>query len=474
MKFITGLIACLILLFATTVLVQAAPDATCRVPSTKYATIASAVSAAKCATILIAAGTYHEHDLHVDHDMTIQGAGASTLIDGDSEPILYVGFPTTTFALSDVTLQNAATNGGALALDTDVTATVSSVTFKNNSIGLWMEGGTLELTKSKFIGNNNPLDTGAAFFRDGNGGDVTITSTKFKKNRSSCAAAIYSATDSGTAQLLITNSQFIKNRSNGPGCLGGAIYTHDPMTISASKFSGNTASMATSWGGAIYQTGSGLSIDSTTFSSNSAAQGGALTSNGGINLTITYSTFDNNIATVGNGGGLYSSSPTVMINNTFYNNQAQGSGVGGGVAFFAATAYMSFVTLSNNTASSGGNLLLSDAVVYLKSSLLNQDGPANCLVNNSDLTSKGSNLSSDASCATYFTQARDKNNTDPLLDILANNGGPTKTQALLPGSPAINKSKNCLNAGGTPVIGDQRGVPRPQGRKCDIGAYEKD
>ena len=58
---------------------------------------------------------------------------------------------------------------------------------------------------------------------------------------------------------------------------------------------------------------------------------------------------------------------------------------------------------------------------------------------------------------------------NPKLGTLAANGGPTKTLALLKGSPAINA------AGPAPcdTAKDQRGVKRPQGGKCDIGAFEK-
>ncbi len=59
----------------------------------------------------------------------------------------------------------------------------------------------------------------------------------------------------------------------------------------------------------------------------------------------------------------------------------------------------------------------------------------------------------------------------PLLGALANNGGPTKTHALLKHSPAINAADNRLLA--LPVDVDQRGVKRPQGPAPDIGAYEK-
>ena len=86
----------------------------------------------------------------------------------------------------------------------------------------------------------------------------------------------------------------------------------------------------------------------------------------------------------------------------------------------------------------------------------------NCLGN---ITDGGHNLSSDASCA--FTAVGSMNNTDPKLGPLADNGGPTLTMALLPGSPAIDAG----SAVGAPAT-DQRGVPRPQGAGVDIGAFE--
>jgi len=65
------------------------------------------------------------------------------------------------------------------------------------------------------------------------------------------------------------------------------------------------------------------------------------------------------------------------------------------------------------------------------------------------------------------TPAGNDSFTDPKLGPLANNGGPTLTMALLPGSPAI-------DAGNTSVASatDQRGFPRPAGLAADIGAFE--
>jgi uncharacterized repeat protein (TIGR01451 family) len=77
---------------------------------------------------------------------------------------------------------------------------------------------------------------------------------------------------------------------------------------------------------------------------------------------------------------------------------------------------------------------------------------------------EGHNLDSGNTCG--FVEPGDLQNTDPLLGPLANNGGPTQTHALLPGSPAIDAGGECI------AFPDQRGVVRPQGAACDIGAYE--
>jgi hypothetical protein len=73
-----------------------------------------------------------------------------------------------------------------------------------------------------------------------------------------------------------------------------------------------------------------------------------------------------------------------------------------------------------------------------------------------------------------LTGAGDLVNAAPVLGGLAANGGPTETVALLPGSPAIDAGDpaGCTNALEEPLAVDQRGVTRPQGARCDIGAYE--
>jgi hypothetical protein len=85
----------------------------------------------------------------------------------------------------------------------------------------------------------------------------------------------------------------------------------------------------------------------------------------------------------------------------------------------------------------------------------------------------GYNIDSGTSCG-FSEQLGSLSGTNPLLaDQPAFNGGPTKTIALLEDSPAINAIPEATNGCGTEVQTDQRGVARPQGEGCDIGAFEK-
>ena len=92
-------------------------------------------------------------------------------------------------------------------------------------------------------------------------------------------------------------------------------------------------------------------------------------------------------------------------------------------------------------------------------------GTRDCHVKDQVIASLGHNLDSDGSC--FLTAAGDHPKADPLLAALAGNGGPTRTMALRPGSAAIDAG----DAEGCPKA-DQRGVSRPQGAACDIGAFE--
>jgi len=201
---------------------------------------------------------------------------------------------------------------------------------------------------------------------------------------------------------------------------------------------------------------------------------------------VTDNHADNNaIAIVYVGNGLTITNSTIA-NNTSYSRtlllEAQQS------SNFAAI--LDHVTIANNkTVSLGGGgagltvNLIGPAVmpVTVAGSLFvnNVTGPessaasSNCVLigdGGPAITSGGHNLSDDTTCA-GFTQPGDlNNNQSTTLGAIANNGGPTRTLALGVGSSALDAAGAC--GGVTPT--DQRGVSRPQGIACDIGAFEAD
>ena len=127
-------------------------------------------------------------------------------------------------------------------------------------------------------------------------------------------------------------------------------------------------------------------------------------------------------------------------------------------------------TVAGNIATSGeaGGIFLNSEVFFHNSILsgnLGDPGKESCLTDSGTPISRGFNLESSDSCDLGATG--DQVSTDPLLVPLAANGGPTRTHAFLSTSPAIDQGASAA----CPVT-DQRGVDRPVGAGCDIGAFE--
>jgi hypothetical protein len=131
---------------------------------------------------------------------------------------------------------------------------------------------------------------------------------------------------------------------------------------------------------------------------------------------------------------------------------------------------MTNVTVSHNSASLGGGIRIGGGTITLRNTLLaNAPSGTNCSVAGGTVSSGNSNLSNDNTCTAFLTAAGDLNNTDPLLGPLQiNPPGSTATHALLSGSSAIDGVLNPC----PPPSTDQRGISRPQGPKCDVGAFE--
>jgi hypothetical protein len=139
--------------------------------------------------------------------------------------------------------------------------------------------------------------------------------------------------------------------------------------------------------------------------------------------------------------------------------------LGGGLVAANGAMDLESVTIAHNSAGGGGGILRSAGTnVTLENALLDENTGGNC---QGDPTSLGHNLDSDGTC--HYAGSGDLTGISAMLDILADNGGPTETHALLPGSPAIGAADDAA----CPAA-DQRGVSRPQGTHCDIGAFESE
>jgi hypothetical protein len=322
--------------------------------------------------------------------------------------------------------------------------------------------GTLVVTNSAFTGNSAPAGgEGGAIH---NGGSLTVADSIFSGNSASYGGGINSLFASSA---VVTNSTFMENVV---GIGGGGIRSDGggPLTVTDSTFSGNSADS----GAGVAAGGGMLTISDSTFTDNDARTG----SGGGLAAcpttgTVTGSTFSGNTG-VAAGAVAAGCGDLTILNSTLTGNSAGFFG-GGAIRADSATLTLTNTTISGTAASGtdgtsglgGGAIFNFDdgAVIVLRNMLLanNTAWNGSCVGATSD---GGANLSwPDSGCPGI--------NRDPLLDPagLQDNGGPTQTIALQPGSPAIDAAvvANC------PAT-DQRGVARPQGAGCDIGAFELD
>ena len=244
----------------------------------------------------------------------------------------------------------------------------------------------------------------------------------------------------GSGTLSLAGSTL---KDNIAGTDGGGINNEGTVTITGSTISGNIASDT----------------------------GGAIRNNDGANLTLARSTVSGNISS-GFAGGIYNVGALTLTNSTIGGNAAGADG--GGIRNDSGTLTLRNTTVANNTTAGngGGGIDNAAGTVTLINSIVGGNNPPgrDC---SGTFTSAGHNLDSDGSCG--LAGPGDISGGDPRLGPLQDNGGPTLTHALGPGSPATNTGNP-----GTPGSGgnaceasDQRGIPRPQGTACDIGAYER-
>jgi hypothetical protein len=270
---------------------------------------------------------------------------------------------------------------------------------------------------------------------------------------------------------------------------GGILDEAGTLTILNSVVAGNTLSVrATTGAGGVATNAAKLVLVNSTVSGNSATNGGTavaagvLVNSASTPSKVTASTISGNhlattgASTVAVGGMLANVSDLELTNTTISSNTAGGSGTAtiraGGAMVNVADLSAENDTIDLNSASGGGaqagNLMANVSSNSTLENTIVADGSApsgsNCA---GTFTSLGGNVETANQCGLQPSLG-DQPSVDPGLGPLQDNGGPTQTQALPPGSPAIDDAlpgADCL-----PV--DQRGVPRPEGLSCDSGAYE--
>jgi parallel beta-helix repeat protein/predicted outer membrane repeat protein len=447
--------------------------------------------------------------------LTIDANGHNVTLDGaDSVRVIQVNGPGN-LTLKGMTIAHGSSaaggggiylNGGALSL-INSTLTANTAGGSSSGGGIYATNGTsIAITNSTVSGNSASGGQGGGIYVAGGpaGETVTVTGSTFSANTAGLGAGIGGDGQGYPVNVSISGSTFSGNTASSAG--GGIyLYTGVSITISSSTFSNNTAPGG---GGAVYNfvsttitnstfsgnsanNGQGgavravqfLTVSNSTFSGNGAQVGGGVYTGFGTGnsspISITGSTFNGN-TTSGSGAGLYVDTTTnsagtdlSLANDTFAGNTAGGQG--GALYTVDSTVHGAIVntTITSNSASGGGaGLFLATPLITVTNSII-AGNPAGLNCAGAPPTDGGNNLTDISGNTCNFSPANnDVLTASPGLGTLGSNGGPTQTIPLLVGSPAIDAAKAAVCAS-APVSGvDQRGITRPQGAGCDIGAYE--
>jgi hypothetical protein len=387
-------------------------------------------------------------------DLSIRGPGAGNVsIMGESEFNVVLVEPWASVTISDLAFTGTdqiqegygiIMNEGTLTL-TNITVSGNKTFSDSGGISnfgglnhIYGRGGTLKLVNCNISANESETDSGGGIANWG--GSVTILNSRISHNSSNVGAGIF---NSG-GPLTLSNSTVSDNAADYG--YGGGIYNTDGGTLMLSNSTVSDNSAENGWGGGInngYVETQGIPVTST--------QGGP--------ITLIDSTISGNTALYGGGILANADWPAHIIFSTIYGNTATREG--GGLAIKMYDSRKPSQVEIRNTLVAGNHAPTSPDV-------------------KGTLISDGYNLIQDVSGAIFipnkqhFTDVPVDAHADMRIDpALRENGGPTKTYALLPGSPAIDQIPidACYING---ISTDQRGVKRPDGNEhtCDIGAYE--
>jgi hypothetical protein len=430
--------------------------------------------------------------------------------------------------------------GGAISAGGDVTVTSSEFSGNSvNTLGAidsLASGGAIDasggvwITDSEFesnhiyaTGSGSYADGGAVFAgmgadaegstfdsnsaegaESGSGGAIVVGSgtldvvaTTFVDNFAYSLEYADGGAISADDEVYLTDTTFVDNFVNGgtDAALGGAVWGATLVIVETTIFDGNYASSpngGVAGGGAIASVVSTEVTDST-FSDNQAvassstdaiAFGGAIYSE--WVAASTSSTFDNNLVHVvatdaahAVGGAIYADDSAIAYDSTFTSNEVDGTATtidaAGGALISQDVLLVQSTLAGNETATLGAHVVAIDLRSYGSVYAVGIGPGSNCELLDVAV-SDGYNFDDDESCIP--TSGTDIGaGVDPMLNALADNGGPTETMDPLPGSPLIDAitDSSCEDVPssllGISPPADQRGILRDVG-SCDIGAVE--
>lgn len=311
----------------------------------------------------------------------------------------------------------------------------------------------------------------------------------------------------GISGLTLSNGRAPSN-AFPQNCGGGILNANSNLTVDRCVVTSNSDAGFPATGGGIFNYQGTLTITNSTISDNTGFSGGGIgnyrDTSGNATLTLVGCTFSGNSIGAGTGGALQNNATvpganaTVNLTScTFSGNQAPntfgGGGTGGAIQNLVSggasgTVNLTHCTLKNNASAGGGDISNSTsngpAAITLRNTILNAAGVGPGLQNNGGtITSLGYNLASDAAngdAATapggFLNAIGDVRNTNPLLGMLADNGGPTRTHLPLTGSPVLDRGKSfaiSFDQRGLARIADAAHFPNASGGDgTDIGAVE--
>lgn len=420
--------------------------------------------------------------------ITIDGGGQITLSGGNATRPFFVSSGVLT--LRGITVSNGAagnrggaitvTNGELNAVDTIIqnsfstdqgggvsvdgsSVTFDTVTLRNNNGtlsggGLYASSSSLDLTNVTFSKNTSG-DAGGGLGMEASTmtwvGGVVSENTATNGGGVSIANTLLPAAPEASLSGVVVSANFATTGSGG----GLRLTADTQTTIDGGAIELNYASQ---YGGGISTAGE-LTMSNTRVFGNSAGSGGGVHVAG--SLQATGSLLEANAAYYSGGGVYAEKGTTTIVSSTFADNSTEEkfSSFGGGVYHYSGSTELRNVTMHGNYAARALAIFASSNALTVYNTLISKGfvyDEGNC----NKALSGGFNLSSDASCG--FGPGRD-NVAAMKLGPLSDNGGATSSFLPAPDSPAVDAGTTA----GCPAT-DQRGVARPQGLSCEVGAVE--